>query len=129
MKRIEAIIITSVVIAVFIFVGWKYLAFTFIGKAGASETSVACDAQDCPTATPTCTPSVMPTDEITPTATPGATLTPTQSVTPTPVITGNPGSSDHGDGRSDGRSDGLSSCPDCTKAPVIPLAPPVAGRG
>lgn len=44
--------------------------------------------------------------------------------TATPAATGG----GQGDGLSDGRSDGLSSCPECTKAPV-PNAPPATGRG
>lgn len=55
------------------------------------------------------TETPMASDSATPT------VEPTQAV----VFTGN----------GDGRSDGLSSCPECTKAPVIPNGAPVAGRG
>lgn len=51
---------------------------------------------------------------------PCPTPTPTD---PTPTPTAPP--ADHGDGLSDGKS----SCPDCTKAPVVPAAPPSTGRG
>jgi len=101
-----------------------YIVSTFFFKAHAWQDGQECTTeQPCVTVTPSCTPTVTPTEEVTPTATPEATLTPTETPVPTAPPAG------HGDGRSDGRSDGLSSCPDCTKAPVIPLAAPDTGRG
>lgn len=70
------------------------------------------------------TPTVAPTSELTTTPT----LTPTPEVTPTP--TAGASATTGGDGLSDGRSDGLSSCPECTKAPVVvPQGAPNTGRG
>src|SRR6266571_6585183 len=124
------------------------ISMFLFGKAHTWQNNEECNADHpCATATPTCTPTVTPTDEVTPTATPSATLTPTidlcnnitawntsrvESITidgrdcPTPTPTAPP--TGHRDGLSDGKSDGRSSCADCTKTPVIPLAPPVAGR-
>lgn len=63
---------------------------------------------------------VTPSPEVTetPIATPEATVTIDPVVPP----------AGHGDGLSDGKSDGRSSCPECTKAPVVPSGPPATGR-
>jgi hypothetical protein len=78
-----------------------------------------CEITDCnPSIEPTVEPSVEPTVEVTPEVTQEPTVSPTVEVTPVVDVP-----------RSDGRSDGLSSCPECTKAPVVPKAPPATGKG
>lgn len=48
------------------------------------------------------------------------------TLTPEPTITPPATQPPHVD-VSDGRNDGLSSCPSCTQAPVLPVAPPDTG--
>lgn len=66
-------------------------------------------------------------------ASPSATIIPDMTVMPSASDEAIGAVVPHGDGlsdnRSDGRSDGLSSCPECTKAPVLPIAAPLTGRG
>lgn len=78
-----------------------------------------------------CEVTPTPTEEVTPTVNPCEELTKevvegnpceTSTVTPTP----RPGNVP--ENPSDGRSDGLSSCPDCTKAPMMPSAAPATGK-
>lgn len=88
------------------------IIFIILTTAG---TAVACvRAEPTVTVVPSETPiSVEPT------------ITPTIELTPTPTAGA---SASIGDGKGDGLSDGLSSCPDCTKAPVMPTGAPKTGR-
>ena len=76
------------------------------------ENNVNTVIKTCCSPTPTQGPTPTPVQENTP--------TPTTELTPTPTS----GSSDNnnggssGSGGGDGRSDGLSSCPECTRAPM-----------
>jgi hypothetical protein len=105
---------------IIVFLALSVLAFLPVQKAVALEIPDfnPCDivpqlCQITPTLEPTVTeePTVTPdpTDEVTPTATPTSTVAPSTG--------------------GDGRSDGKSSCPDCTKAPVVPKGAPATGRG
>jgi hypothetical protein len=70
-------------------------------------------------------PSIEPSDE--PSVEPSVEPSIEVSIEPTATPTAAPTST--GDGKGDGRSDGLSSCPDCTKAHVLPAGAPATGRG
>jgi hypothetical protein len=96
-------IITLSIVGLFLSAG---VAFACVPQVTIPEPSIEIS--------PSIEPSTEPSIEVTvdPTATPEASVV-----------------SNVGDGKGDGRSDGLSSCPDCTKAPVFPKAPPKTGRG
>lgn len=85
-------------------------------------TVVACSIPNV-TETPALSP-IPSIDVITPTE-----VTPSVEVTTEPTVAPTAGeSASVNTPTSDGRSDGLSSCPDCTKAPVLPVKPPATGR-
>lgn len=92
----------------------KTLVLTIIFLLISAGVAIACQPEILPSIVPSIEPSpeisldpTVPVDE------------PTITLEPTPTA----GESGHVD-VSDGRSDGLSSCPECTKAPVVPVAPP-----
>ena len=93
------------------------LYFVFLSEgAKAGATYNQCRLQ-CVTPAPTAVPSVEPS------VSPIPTITETPTATPSPTeVPGNPDVSDN-------RSDGRSSCPECTKAPVVPNGAPKTGFG
>lgn len=93
----------------------KTLVFTIIFLLISTGVVIACQ--------PESGPSINTNIEISPELSiePSETISVEPSVTLEPTPTA--GESGHVD-VSDNRSDGLSSCPECTKAPVLPAAPP-----
>jgi hypothetical protein len=109
---------------IIVFLALSVLAFLPVQKATALEIP---DFNPCDIVPQLCqiTPTLEPTVTEDPTITPSITVDPTdEAVTPTATPTAPP-SNTGGDGRSDGKS----SCPDCTKAPVVPKGAPATGRG
>jgi hypothetical protein len=100
----------------------KTLSIAFITLLLSAGTAWACYV---PEVTPpveecdqdSCVPSIVPSEEPTPEVTEEP-----QAVSPEPTKVPPPGNVP------ENPNDGLSSCPECTKAPVVPQAPPMTGR-